>query len=80
MILGIATAILFLTTEKCNRGCNSGSFLNLHSETSTELNAARKKHRNKTISPKYTLIIVGIQQQFSVCAEMKNLGFELVGV
>lgn len=73
MILEIATAILFLTTEKCNRDCNSASFLNLRSETSTELNVARKKHRNKTIKPKYTLIIAGIQQQFWVCAEIKSL-------
>lgn len=43
VILEIAAAILFLTTEKCNRHCNSASFLNLHSETSIELNAARKK-------------------------------------
>lgn len=43
MMLEIATQILFLTIEKCNRDCNSGSFLDLHSETSTEFNAVKRK-------------------------------------
>lgn len=61
-MLEIATQILFLTIEKYNRDCNSGSFLDLHSETSTELMLLRENYGNKTISPKYTLIVVGIQQ------------------
>lgn len=80
MMLEIATPILFLTIEKCNRDCNSGSFLDVCSETSTEFNAFRENYGNKTISPKYTLIVVGIQQYFWVGAEVKNLGFELLGI
>lgn len=62
MMLEVATPILFLTIEKCIRDCNSGSFLDLYSETSTEFNAVRENYGNKTISTKYTLIVVGIQQ------------------
>jgi len=80
MMLEIATPTLFLTIEKYNRDCNSGTFLDIHSETSIEFNAVRENYGNKTISPKYTLIVAGIQQHFWVGAEVKNLGFELVGV
>lgn len=76
----IATPVLFLTIEKCNSDCNSGSFLDVYGETSMEFNAFRENYRNKTISPKYTFIAVGIQQYFWVGAEVKNLGFESVGI
>lgn len=62
MMLEIATPVLFLTIEKCIRDCYSGSFLDLHRETSTKCNAVREDYGNKTISLKYTLTVVGIQQ------------------
>lgn len=61
-MLEIAQPILLLTIGKGNGGCNSGSFEDLQSETSTECNAARENYRNKPVSPKYPVVVVGIQQ------------------
>lgn len=79
LMLKITTPVLFLTIKKkCNRHCNSGSLLDLNSKISTELHAVRENYTNKTICPKNVLRAVEIQQCFWVCAEIKNLVFELV--
>lgn len=71
--------VLFLTIKKkCNRHCNSGNLLDLNSKISTEFHAVRENYTNKTICPKNVLRAVEIQQCFWVCAEIKNLVFELV--
>lgn len=49
MMPEIAMTILFLTIEKCNRDCNVGSFLGLHSETSPEFNAGRENYGEKKL-------------------------------
>lgn len=57
------TNIIF-DNKNCNRGCNSGSLLELYSKTSIEFSAVRENYRNKTISPKHPLLAVTIQQYF----------------
>lgn len=78
-MLEITTLILFLTIKKkWNRHCNSGSLLDLNSKTSTEFHAVRENYTTHFWGKYFCLRAVEVQQSFWVCAEIKNLVFELV--